>query len=249
MEALRKRLLTAALAYYREFIDQRRSDRNAQAELRDTTRRVETILADLAALCAAGELYLLAQPTALDDLRLDTEQRRKVANLSARAARRWIDAFGDPAHMPALAERERIVLEQVRANEVEIDAILTVAPRVRLRQIALQSEAPTAFRQPEVAEALQLTSDQRERIKGIQEEAVWRQIRELRTGKTSDAGGTSPAHRVLSLLTKEQARRWAELAGEPIRGPLSVFPIPFRPTRDARSPPAGSRPDREPPPK
>ena len=62
MEGLRKRLLASALVYYREFIDQRRSDPDAQAELRDTTRRVETILADLAVLRAAGELYRLAQP-------------------------------------------------------------------------------------------------------------------------------------------------------------------------------------------
>ena len=99
MEGLRKRLLASALAYYQEFIEQRTSDPAAQAELRDTTRRVETILADLAVLRAAGELYLLIQPTALDDLRLDEGQRAKVADLSARAGRRWVEAFGDPAHL------------------------------------------------------------------------------------------------------------------------------------------------------
>src|SRR5262249_23587752 len=65
LEGLRKRLLASALAYYREFIEQRRSDPGAQAELLDTSRRVEAILADLAVLRAAGELYLLIQPAAL----------------------------------------------------------------------------------------------------------------------------------------------------------------------------------------
>jgi hypothetical protein len=234
MEGLRKRLLTSALAYYREFIDQRRSDPDAQAELRDTTRRVETILADLAVLRAAGELYLLAQPAALDDLKLDEGQRRKVANLSARAGRRWMEAFGDPAHLPARAERQRIALEQVRANESEMDAILTASQRVRLRQIALQSEGPAAFREPEVVEELGLTPEERERIRGIGEEALFRQVRETRTGKASDVGGTSTMDRVLAVLTPEQARRWGEMTGEPIRGPLSVFPMPFRPAREAR---------------
>ena len=59
MEGLRKRLLASALVYYQEFVDQRKSDPGAQAELRDTTQQVETILADLAVLRAAGELYLL----------------------------------------------------------------------------------------------------------------------------------------------------------------------------------------------
>ena len=164
MEGLRKRLLGSALAYYREFIAERRSDPDAQAELRDTTRRVETILADLAVLRAAGQLYLLIQPTALDDLRLDEGQRARVAELSARAAPRWTDAFGDPARLPPPAERVRIGLEQARANEAEVDAILTPPQRVRLRQIALQSEGPAAFREPEVVEALGLTPEQRERI-------------------------------------------------------------------------------------
>ncbi len=51
-EAIRKRLLTSALAYYQEFIELRRDDADAQAELRDTKRKVERILADLAVLRA-----------------------------------------------------------------------------------------------------------------------------------------------------------------------------------------------------
>ena len=90
--------------------------------------------------CSAlpGELYLLVQPTALDDLRLDEGQRAKVAELSARAGRRWMDAFGDPGRLPPPAERVRLALEQARANEAEVDAILTPRATLRLRQIALQ---------------------------------------------------------------------------------------------------------------
>jgi serine/threonine protein kinase len=237
MEGLRKRLLGSALAYYREFIAERRSDPDAQAELRDTTRRVETILADLAVLRAAGQLYLLVQPTALDDLRLDEGQRAKVAELSARAAARWTDAFGDAARLPPPAERVRIALEQARANEAEVDAILTPPQRARLRQIALQSEGPAAFREPEVVEALGLTPGQRERIRAIEDSALFGQIREMRSGKPVDDAGKPAMGRILALLTAEQARRWNELAGDPIRGPLSAFPMPFRPQRDQRRAP------------
>jgi serine/threonine protein kinase len=173
MEGLRKRLLASALAYYQEFIDQRRSDPAALAELRDTTRRVETILADLAVLRAAGELYLLAQPSAHDDLRLDEGQRAKVADLSDRAGRRWIEAFGDLAHLRPPAERVRLALELARANEAEVDGILQPSQRVRLRQIALQTEGPAAFREPEVVEALGLTPGQRERIRAIEDEILF----------------------------------------------------------------------------
>ena len=134
-------------------------------------------------LRAAGQLYLLAQPSALDDLRLDEGQRAKVADLSARAGRRWMDAFGDPARLPPPAERVRIALEQARANEAEVDAILTPSQRVRLRQIALQSEGPAAFREPEVVEALGLTPGQRERIRAIEEEILFGQMREMQSGR------------------------------------------------------------------
>jgi serine/threonine protein kinase len=234
MEGLRKRLLASALAYYREFVVERRSEPDSQAELLDTTRRVETILADLALLRGAGELYLLAQPSAHDDLRLDQEQRRKVADLSTRAGKRWMDAFGDPAHVHTTAERVRIVLDQVRANEAEMDAILTSSQRRRLRQIALQAEGPAAFREPEVVDALKLTGDQREQIRGIEETALFRQIRENRSGKSAGATGTFPMHKILAVLTPEQTERWRELTGPRIRGPLSVFPMPFRSTRDGK---------------
>src|SRR5262249_6853782 len=82
MAGVRSRLLTSALAYYQEFIDQRRDDPGAQAELLDTTRRVEQILADLAVLRAAGKLYLLGQPAVLDDLRLDEAQLARVKELT-----------------------------------------------------------------------------------------------------------------------------------------------------------------------
>jgi eukaryotic-like serine/threonine-protein kinase len=234
MEGLRKRLLGSALSYYREFIAERRSDPDAQAELLDTTRRVEAILADLAVLRAAGQLYLLIQPTALDDLRLDDSQRGKVADLSTRAAARWRDAFGDLARFPPPAERVRIALEQARANETEVDAILTPPQRIRLRQIALQSEGPAAFREPEVVEALRLTPPQRERILAIEDETRFSQIRDMQSGKPLEDAGKPAMARILAVLNAEQARRWNELAGDPIRGPLSAFPIPFRPQSEPR---------------
>jgi eukaryotic-like serine/threonine-protein kinase len=234
MEGLRKRLLASALAYYREFIEQRRSDPGAQAELRDTTRRVETILADLAVLRAAGELYLLAQPAAHDDLQLDKGQRAQVADLSERAGRRWMETFGDPTNQHPPGDRVRIALEQARANEVEVDAILTPSQRVRLRQLALQSEGPTAFREPEVVEALGLTPGQRERIRALEEESLFSQMRDLQAGKAPDDAGKPAMERIVAVLSERQARRWMELAGTPIRGQLSAFPTPFRPQRDPR---------------
>ena len=200
-------------------------------------RRVETILDDLAVLRAAGELYLLAQPSAHDDLRLDESQRAKVADLSERAGRRWIEAFGDPARRRPPFERARLALEQARANEAEVDAILTSAQRARLRQIALQSEGPAAFREPEVVEALGLTPGQRERIRAIEEEFLVRQMREAQSGQScrrpryaGDGTHRRRAHHRPGA-TLERHGRGAD------RWPAEPFPVPFRPQRDSKRTP------------
>lgn len=234
MAGLRTRLLGAALVYYREFIAERGSDPDAQAELRDTSRRVETILADLAVLRGAGQLLLLVQPAALDDLQLDEGQRARVAELSNRAAARWMDAFGDPNRLSPLAERARIALEQARANEQEIDAILSPSQRARLRQIALQAEGPAAFRDLEVVEALGLSPQQRGQIRAIEEATLFRALRESPPWEALATADRRSLGRILAVLTPEQSRRWKDLAGEPVRGPLSPFPGPFRPHRESK---------------
>ena len=244
MEGLRKRLLASALAYYQEFAQQRSSDPGAQAELRDTTQQVETILADLAVLRAAGELYLLVQPSALDDLRLDSGQRAKVAELSARAGKRWLESFGDPSRLPHAAERVRLALEQARANEAEVDAILTPPQRLRLRQIALQSEGSGAFREPEVVDILRLTPAQRERIRAIEEEALFSQMREMRSRATPlDAGkprgpkGLSAMDGILGVLTSEQLAALERVGRRADPGYAAPFPVPFGSSRDPNRPP------------
>lgn len=235
MEGLRKRLLTSALAYYQEFIAQRHNDPDAQAALRDTTRRVETILDDLAVLRAAGQLYLLAQSAAHDDLGLDDEQRAKVKELSGRAGRRWVETMSDMGRLSP-AERGRWFLDTARANEAQINAILTPAQQFRLRQIALQAEGSGAFREPEVTSALGLSPEQRAEIRAIQDEAFWR-LRSTRQGSSRD--DASPKlkpmmERILAVLTEEQVRRWREMTGEPLKGSLSPFPAPFNAPREPR---------------
>ena len=104
MEMLRKRLLRSALAYYQEFLVERRDDPSSHAELLETTQRVEGILADLAVLRAATHFYLLCQQSVLDDLHLTAQQRRKIKELTARRQR--MDGIV-PRHWPGISCRAR----------------------------------------------------------------------------------------------------------------------------------------------
>jgi serine/threonine protein kinase len=231
-EALRKRLLTSVLSYYQEFVERCRDDPSAQAELLEARKRVEKILADLAVLRAAARLRLLSHPAVLDDLRLDDGQRAKVVELSARVEKQWKEALLDLGRVPP-AERARRSLEQARANEAAVKAILNPEQLKRLYQIELQSDVPGAFREPEVASLLKLTNEQRERIRLIEEEALvgllktfWPELALADADKAAAPKNKQPNERILELLTDEQARHWREITGAPFKGPIQ-FPAPF----------------------
>jgi serine/threonine protein kinase len=230
LEGLRKRLLWSVLASYQEFLEQRRDDAQARAELLETKRRVEKILADLAVLRAASQLYLLCQPGVLRDLRLDDEQRPKVKEFCARVGREWMDSLREVGRLSP-AERGRRAIERARAYEAEVKALLTPAQRVRLRQIGLQAEGPGAFGEPEVVAELKLTPEQRDRIRTIEEEAFFSRMRGTRpgdSGKAFGAPGKSANDRILAVLTEGQVRRWRALTGERLKEPIAAFPPPPR---------------------
>jgi hypothetical protein len=232
-EALRRRLLTSVLSYYQEFIERRRGDPGAQESLRETSKRVEKILADLAVLRAAGQLNLLSQPPVLDDLGLDDAQRAKVGELSARAAKQWKESFREFGRVSA-AEREHRSVAQARANEADLEAVLTAEQLRRLHQIGLQVDVTGAFREPEVAAVLGLTDEQRDRIRTIEEDELIALLRTFRPDLLPADADKDPApkprppknERVLELLTQEQARKWREATGTPFKGPIRL-PSPF----------------------
>ena len=243
MEGLRKRLLASALAYYQEFIEQRRGDPDAQAELRDTTQTGRDDPRRSGGTAFRGRA-LPADPAASSRR---PAARRRPAGQGGRALRPRRQALdGDlrrpwPARPPA--ERVRLALEQARANETEVDAILSASQRLRLRQLALQSEGLGAFREPEVVEGLGLSSRQREQIRAIEEEVLIGQVREMQPEQCSATRQQAASRRVPGDGTgprRAHSRAVAtleELAGEPIHGQLSV-PLPFSPQRDT----SGGRP-------
>jgi hypothetical protein len=230
LEGLRKRLLWSVLAYYQEFLEQRRDDPGARADLLDAKHRVEKILADLAVLRAASQLYLLCQPSVLDDLGLGAEQRPKVSEFCSRVGKEWMELLADVGRLSP-AERGRRALERARTYEAEVSQLLSLAQRVRLRQIGLQAEGPGAFGEPEVVAELKLTAEQRDQIRTIQDEALFSWMRGSRQAASSgdsrpSFGKDKPANeRIVAVLTEEQCRRWRAIIGESLKIPVTHFPL------------------------
>jgi hypothetical protein len=230
-ESVRRRMLLSALVYYQEFIDRQSDHPAAQEQLRLTKARVEKILADLVVLQGIGQVQLLDQPAAADDLHLTDEQRRKAGELSARRREQIMESFRRLSRLPAEERRQRVV-EQARADDAAVSAILTTAQVERLRQIELQVQGVAAFRTPETVADLKLTVEQRKGIREIESEIFLgppagppglpaEDFRKAHDQKTREAVG-----RVVGLLTPEQARRWRAKTGEPFHGMLRG-PLPF----------------------
>jgi hypothetical protein len=226
-EGLRKRLLETALTYYQELIEQRGDDANAQAELAATGDRVKKILGDLAVLQGAGQIFLLKHSAMLDDLEVSDEQRVRLADLTKRLDEQRPNSFREFHKMPSEERRKRF-LEEARTNEADLAAILTPDQLRRLRQVELQRQGPMAFREADVAKALKLTADQRERIRAIEATAFFG--RGDRPGHGPPPRGVreqaikSAMEKVHAVLTDEQAKKWKEMIGEPFKGVLTALP-------------------------
>jgi hypothetical protein len=231
LEGLRKRLLWSVLAYYQEFLEQRRDDPAARADLLDAKQRAEKVLADLAVLRAASLLYLLCQPAVLDDLGLGKDQRPRVRDFCARVGKEWRESLADVGRLSP-AERGRRAIARARTYEAEVNRLLTPTQRARLRQIGLQAEGPGAFREPEVVAGLKLTPEQRDRIRTIEDQALFGWMRHPRpdnSANAADARRKSANDRIVAVLTPEQVRRWKTLTGAPLESAITPFPPPPTP--------------------
>jgi serine/threonine protein kinase len=226
-QTLRRQLLAAALAFYGEFIDLRKDDPSAVEELEDTRTRVRRILADLAVMQGSFRHVLIRVPDVQDELRLSPAQRDEV-----RTALEDMRPLGPGPHRQPFDDRQvQKIVDEMRAHDAAITAILAPDQRRRLDQIALQSRGADAFRDPEVAAAVGLTAAQKTVLRGLD------------FGPPGDRGppgdhgpprgrgrgpgpGPNPQDGIAPLLatfTPDQLAAWKRLAGEPFAGRLPRF--------------------------
>src|SRR5262249_5054659 len=167
-----------------------------------------------------GPLLLLEQPSVQEDLKFSEEQKRQVGWLAARKRTALLES------RELSLDRMRSKFEELAAQEKAVMDGLTPAQFRRLKQIAWQESGASAFSDPELVEALELTDTQKNQIRLIQSEAV----RSAR-GIGHRPGGSRPEDwkkaeelwrkardQAMAVLTEEQQVMWEELTGEPLKG-------------------------------
>jgi serine/threonine protein kinase len=220
-QGVRRQMLEAALIYYQDFIDQEHDDPSLQAELAASQSRVSTILSELTAMEAGGRLMLATEQSVQNALRLSDDQRARLRTLNDRQLQRGMELLGSNRQLAAEDRRQRLT-ELARDGQTGLADILTAAQGKRLGQIDLQQSMFHEICDPRLAEALKLTSAQKEALRSIQHEArsaMFAAWRDRGKGPPPPPDFWKPStEKVMAVLTAEQKALWEDLIGEPFAG-------------------------------
>ena len=231
IQNLRRRMLEASLAYYEEFIELRREDRTAQAELEATRDRVKNILADLVLSARGGPAVSSQAPGRDRRLEIDQGSETPVGDLVKKSEKNLQNLFG--SYQRRAPTRGKKNSSRWCSNEATLAEIFEPEQLKRFRQIALQCEGPMVFREPEIANALKLTPIQKRRIRAIEAGIITENDgREVPippntpSWKVREERRKSEMRQILQILTEEQVAQWRELTGEPFTEPIFLPPGP-----------------------
>ena len=125
-----------------------------------------------------GLLLLLRNESVQKDLQLTPEQIDKLKELGKTPVKARPRAMGElSATSPRRTAKRscRIAAEaEARGEEIKkkIEAILTTEQLARLKEIRLQAAGPAALVHPDVVKALNLTDEQKEKIKTLRQQVA-----------------------------------------------------------------------------
>jgi hypothetical protein len=173
-----------------------------------------------------GGAFILMVPNVQKDLKMTDDQTGKVQDTLRSVNEKHRDEF---EALRDAAPEERIskmmALGKAVNEEVKKELGFSEAQSKRFDQIVLQQRGTTAFAEPEVAQKLNLTDDQKSQIREINES-----LRGQFGGFNKDASEEERAEarrkmqarraetmsKALAVLNDEQKKTWKELTGEPI---------------------------------
>lgn len=161
------------------------------------------------------------------ELKLDSDQVEKATAAVDKIQQKHQDEFAGLRDLGQEERREKMASLTKTVNEETLkalDGILKPDQIKRLKQLELQQRGEQAFTDPGVQSHLKLTSEQKEKIKTIAEDAA-AQRREL----FQPGGGGDPQEaqkkmaalrkttmdNITAVLTPDQRQTWKEMTGQP----------------------------------
>ncbi len=170
-------------------------------------------------------LMLLNRQAVRSDLKMTEEQARRAHE----ALVKQITAFVDSMDVPWSEKRAKMT-ELHRQSDAAVAEILTPEQNARLTQIRMQLQGSRAFGDPNVAKALGITDEQKEKLRAIHAEARREFTQAFQNGRPQGPDGwkaikdlgARTREQAMNVLTDEQKARWKELTGAPVQGELHM---------------------------
>ena len=172
----------------------------------------------------ANNVMLIGQKSVQDELKLSDDQVKQATAL----AEKQRTSFGQSSDLQP-QERRQKAQEAARENDKAIADILKPEQLTRFKEISLQQRGAQAFNDPEVAQVLNLTSEQKEKIREIQQGSRAEMREALQAGaggdraearKKAEALRASVNEKVQGVLTPEQKEKFKTLTGAPFKGEI-----------------------------
>jgi hypothetical protein len=172
-----------------------------------------------------NSLGLLTQKSVQDELKMSDEQIKKATE----QVEKQRESFAGLRDL-SREERQAKMQENAKANAAVLADILKEDQLKRFKQISLQQRGGQALADPEIAQALGLSTEQKDRIQAIQE-ASQNEMRELFQAGAADGDRQEMQKKTETLraavndkstavLSAEQQTKWKELNGEPFKGEI-----------------------------
>jgi hypothetical protein len=168
-----------------------------------------------------GPMMLLNQPSVQQELKISDEQKQQLQEAAAKLRA----SAGDLQSLDP-SERQQKAQEMARESERAASKILHRDQMKRFKEITLQVQGARAFSNPDLANVLGLTDEQKEKIKaaegsrgqrgqqtppGSDPEAARMRMEEMRKANLD---------KVMTILTPEQKAKYKQMTGEPFTGKI-----------------------------
>ncbi len=162
---------------------------------------------------------LLTQKSVQEELKLSADQTKQAGEL-AEKQRGGFQGLRDLSE----DERRKKLEERAETNQKSLAELLQPEQLKRLKQISWQQQGAFAFEQPEVASALQLTNDQKDKLKALQQGAREKMRAAFQGGQPDrekmQAARKAVADEAMGVLTTDQQSKWKELTGPTFSGEI-----------------------------
>jgi hypothetical protein len=180
---------------------------------------------------ATVQLMLLRQKSVQEELKIAPDLAKKIHDFTGMEHDEFLKAI-----TLAKEQEEKKLKELAAANEKFLIDNLSATQRKRLAQITMQVTGLRQLMRPEIAKALELTEEQKEKVKSMHEEAAkaYRAIidaegNENRNEKLAELRAATH-EKVAALLTEKQKEIAKEMVGERFKGAILI---------EEREPPKG----------